>query len=118
MIKIIIKNINKTELEQKENEEENYIKNYKVNAVKENAGRIIDCIIIQILKALPSGEKIIEKELIINLIKHKITEDLQLRKYNVIETLFIKQRIDNLVKREIIKSHIDNSTNVISYSYC
>ena len=117
-IRVIIKNINKTELEQKENEEENYIKNYKVNAVKENAGRIIDCIIIQILKALPSGEKIIEKELIINLIKHKITEDLQLRKYNVIETLFIKQRIDNLVKREIIKSHIDNSTNVISYSYC
>ena len=116
-IRVIIKNINKTELEQKENEEENYIKNYKVNAVKENAGRIIDCIIIQILKALPSGEKIIEKELIINLIKHKITEDLQLRKYNVIETLFIKQRIDNLVKREIIKSHIDNSTNVISYSY-
>ena len=113
----IIKNMNKTESKQKENEEENYIKNYKVNAIKENAGRIIDCIIIQILKAIPSGETINEKDLIINLIKHKITEDLQLRKYNVIETLYIRQRIDNLSKREFIKSHIDNNTNVISYSY-
>ena len=72
---------------------------------------------IQILKGIPSEEKISEKNLIINIIKHKIIEDLQLRKYNVIETLYIKQRIENLVTREVIKSHVDKETNEISYSY-
>ena len=110
----MIKNANITESEKKEDE---YIKNYKVNAIKDNAGRIIDCIIIQILKGIPSGEKLQEKNLIINLLKHKIIEDLQLRKYNVIDTLYIKQRIDNLVTREVIKRNVDNETNDISYSY-
>ena len=106
------------ESEQKENQEKNYIKNYKVNAIKENSGRIIDCVIIQILKALEKGEKMNEKDLIINLIKHKIIEDLQLRKYNVIENLYIKERIDILCKREIIQRHEDRNSNTISYSYC
>ena len=72
---------------------------------------------IQILKGIPSEEKLSEKNLLINIIKHKIIEDLQLRKYNVIETLYIKQRIENLVTREVIKSHVDKETNEISYSY-
>ena len=117
-IKALLKKINKSESEQKENEEKNYIKNYKVNAIKENAGRIIDCVIIQILKALERGEKMNEKDLIINLIKHKIVEDLQLRKYNIIDTLYIKERIDILCKREIIQKHEDRDNNIISYSYC
>ena len=114
IIKGMIKNANTTETEQKEDE---YIKNYKVNAIKDNAGRIIDCILIQILKGMPSGENLQEKNLIINLLKHKLIEDLQLRKYNVIDTLYIKQRIDNLVTREVIKRNVDNETNDISYSY-
>ena len=117
-IKALLKRINQMESEQKENQEKNYIKNYKVNAIKENAGRIIDCVIIQILKALEKGEKMNEKDLIINLIKHKIIEDLQLRKYNVIENLYIKERIDILCKREIIQRQEDRNTNTISYSYC
>ena len=116
-IKALIKNINKTESEKKEDDEKNYIKNYKVNAIKENAGRIIDCVIIQILKALPKGEKINEKDLIISLIKHKIIEDLQLRKYNVIDTLYIKDRLDGLAKREVIQKNEDSDTNIITYSY-
>ena len=116
-IKALLKKINKSESEQKENEEKNYIKNYKVNAIKENAGRIIDCVIIQILKALERGEKMNEKDLIINLIKHKIVEDLQLRKYNIVDTLYIKERIDILCKREIIQKHEDRDNNIISYSY-
>ena len=114
VIKGMLKNKNNTESEQKEDE---YIKNYKVNAIKDNAGKIIDCVMIQILKGIPSEEKISEKNLIINIIKHKIIDDLQLRKYNVIETLYIKQRIENLVTREVIKSHVDKETNEISYSY-
>ena len=117
-IKALLKRINQIESEQKENQEKNYIKNYKVNAIKENSGRIIDCVIIQILKALEKGEKMNEKDLIINLIKHKIIEDLQLRKYNVIENLYIKERIDILCKREIIQRHEDRNSNTISYSYC
>ena len=117
-IKALLKRINQMESEQKENQEKNYIKNYKVNAIKENSGRIIDCVIIQILKALEKGEKMNEKDLIINLIKHKIIEDLQLRKYNVIENLYIKERIDILCKREIIQRHEDRNSNTISYSYC
>ena len=117
-IRTIIKNMNKTESEQKENEKEDYIKNYKSNAVKDNAGKIIDCVIMQILKALPSGENMIEKDLIINLLKHKIVNDLQLRKYNAIDTLYLKQRLDNLVSLDYIKRNIDSNTNVISYSYC
>ena len=116
-IKALLKRINQMESEQKENQEKNYIKNYKVNAIKENSGRIIDCVIIQILKALEKGEKMNEKDLIINLIKHKIIEDLQLRKYNVIENLYIKERIDILCKREIIQRQEDRNTNTISYSY-
>ena len=108
----MIKNINKEESEQKEIGK----KNYKINAIKENALKIIDCVIIQILKALPKGEKISEKELIISLIKHKIIEDLQLRKYKVIETMYIKERLENLAKREIINRFDDD--NIISYSYC
>ena len=114
VIKGMLKNKNNTESEQKEDE---YIKNYKVNAIKDNAGKIIDCVMIQILKGIPSEEKLSEKNLLINIIKHKIIEDLQLRKYNVIETLYIKQRIENLVTREVIKSHVDKETNEISYSY-
>ena len=114
IIKGMIKNANTTETKQKEDE---YIKNYKVNAIKDNAGRIIDCILIQILKGMPSGENLQEKNLIINLLKHKLIEDLQLRKYNVIDTLYIKQRIDNLVTREVIKRNVDNETNEVSYSY-
>ena len=114
VIKGMLKNKNNTESEQKEDE---YIKNYKVNAIKDNAGKIIDCVMIQILKGIPSEEKLSEKNLLINIIKHKIIEDLQLRKYNVIETLYIKQRIENLVTREVIKRHIDKETNEISYSY-
>ena len=114
VIKGMLKNKNNTESEQKEDE---YIKNYKVNAIKDNAGRIIDCILIQILKGMPSGENLQEKNLIINLLKHKLIEDLQLRKYNVIDTLYIKQRIDNLVTREVIKRNVDNETNEVSYSY-
>ena len=114
VIKGMLKNKNNTESEQKEDE---YIKNYKVNAIKDNAGKIIDCVMIQILKGIPSEEKLSEKNLLINIIKHKIIEDLQLRKYNVIETLYIKQRIENLVTREIIKRHVDKETNEISYSY-
>ena len=117
-IKALLKRINQMESEQKENQEKNYIKNYKVNAIKENSGRIIDCVIIQILKALEKGEKMNEKDLIINLIKHKIIEDLQLRKYNVIENLYIKERIDILCNREIIQRHEDRNSNTISYSYC
>ena len=117
-IKALLKRINQIDSEQKENQEKNYIQNYKVNAIKENAGRIIDCVIIQILKALEKGEKMNEKDLIINLIKHKIIEDLQLRKYNVIENLYIKERIDILCKREIIQRHEDRNSNTISYSYC
>ena len=113
----MIKNINKKESENKENEEINYMKNYKVNAIKENVGRIIDCVIIQILKALSREEKMKEKDLIINLLKHKIIDDLQLRKYNSIDTLYIKERIENLNKREIIKKHFDNDDDIISYSY-
>ena len=116
-IKALLKRINQIESQQKENQEKNYIKNYKVNAIKENSGRIIDCVIIQILKALEKGEKMNEKDLIINLIKHKIIEDLQLRKYNVIENLYIKERIDILCKREIIQRQEDRNTNTISYSY-
>jgi len=112
ILRNMLKNINKEDSEQKEFES----KNYKVNAIKENAGKIIDCVIIQILKALPKGEKISEKELIINLIKHKIIEDLQLRKYKVIETMYIKERLENLAKREIINRFDDD--NIISYSYC
>ena len=112
IIKTMIKNINKEESEQKEIGK----KNYKINAIKENALKIIDCVIIQILKALPKGEKISEKELIISLIKHKIIEDLQLRKYKVIETMYIKERLENLAKREIINRFDDD--NIISYSYC
>ena len=111
ILRNMLKNINKEDSEQKEFES----KNYKVNAIKENAGKIIDCVIIQILKALPKGEKISEKELIINLIKHKIIEDLQLRKYKVIETMYIKERLENLNKREIINR--EDNDNVISYSY-
>ena len=59
-----------------------------------------------------------EKDLIINLIKHKIIGDLQLRKYNVIENLYIKERIDILCKIEIIQKNEDRNTNSISYSYC
>ena len=114
VIKGMLKNKNNTESEQKEDE---YIKNYKVNAIKDNAGKIIDCVMIQILKGIPSEEKLSEKNLLINIIKHKIIEDLQLRKYNVIETLYIKQRIENLVTREVIKRHVDKETNEISYSY-
>ena len=114
IIKGMMKNVNTKESEQKEDE---YIKNYKVNAIKDNAGRIIDCIIIQILKGIPSGENLKEKDLIINLLKHKIIEDLQLRKYDVIDTLYIKQRIDNLVSREVIKRNEDKESNDISYSY-
>ena len=114
VIKGMLKNKNNTESEQKEDE---YIKNYKVNAIKDNAGRIIDCILIQILKGMPSGENLQEKNLIIILLKHKLIEDLQLRKYNVIDTLYIKQRIDNLVTREVIKRNVDNETNEVSYSY-
>lgn len=66
---------------------------------------------------MPSGENLQEKNLIINLLKHKLIEDLQLRKYNVIDTLYIKQRIDNLVTREVIKRNVDNETNEVSYSY-
>ena len=73
---------------------------------------------MQILKALPSGENMIEKDLIINLLKHKIVNDLQLRKYNDIDTLYLKQRLDNLVSLDYIKRNIDSNTNVISYSYC
>ena len=114
IIKGMIKNVNTKESVQKEDE---YIKNYKVNAIKDNAGRIIDCIIVQILKGIPSGENLQEKDLIINLLKHKLIEDLQLRKYNVIDTLYIKQRIDNLVTREVIKRNEDKESNDISYSY-
>ena len=114
IIKGMIKNVNTKESVQKEDE---YIKNYKVNAIKDNAGRIIDCIIVQILKGIPSGENLQEKNLIINLLKHKLIEDLQLRKYNVIDTLYIKQRIDNLVTREVIKRNEDKESNDISYSY-
>ena len=116
-IKNMIKNINKKESENKENEEINYMKNYKVNAIKENVGRIIDCVIIQILKALSREEKMKEKDLIINLLKHKIIDDLQLKKYNSIDTLYIKERIENLNKREIIKKHFDIDDDIISYSY-
>ena len=114
IIKGMIKNVNTKESVQKEDE---YIKNYKVNAIKDNVGRIIDCIIVQILKGIPSGENLQEKDLIINLLKHKLIEDLQLRKYNVIDTLYIKQRIDNLVTREVIKRNEDKESNDISYSY-
>ena len=114
IIKGMIKNVNTKESVQKEDE---YIKNYKVNAIKDNAGRIIDCIIVQILKGIPSGENLQEKDLIITLLKHKLIEDLQLRKYNVIDTLYIKQRIDNLVTREVIKRNEDKESNDISYSY-
>ena len=117
-LKYMLKNSNKTDLSQEEIEKNNYNKNYKVNAIKDNAAKIIECVIIQILKALPKEEKMIEKTLVINVIKHKIIEDLQLRKYNnIVDTLFIKGRIEYLNQREIIHRHLDNQNNIVSYSY-
>ena len=117
IVRGIIKKNNQAQLEESEIKEKNYNKNYKSNAIKDNAGRIIDCIIAKIIKVLPKEDKITEKDLIITLVKHKLIADLQLKKYNVVDTPFIKQRIDSLVDKEIIKRYIDKETNIISYSF-
>ena len=116
IVKGMINKMNNLERDKNEKEKDDYNRNYKVIAIKENARFIIDCVIMQITKSLPNGETISEKDLIITILKHKLISDLNLNKYKLVDTSFIKQRISNLVEREYIKFH--ESENQISYSYC
>ena len=116
IIKGMIKKMNSLENDKNEKEKNEYNKNYRTNAIKDNARHIIDSIIIQIIKALPRGERISEKELVINTIKHKLIADLHLNKYNVVDPQFIKQRISTLVERNFIQIHNDEAN--LTYSYC
>ena len=116
IVKGMINKMNNLERDKNEKEKDEYNRNYKVIAIKENARFIIDCVIMQITKSLPNGETISEKDLIITILKHKLISDLNLNKYKLVDTSFIKQRISNLVEREYIKFH--ESENQISYSYC
>ena len=114
IVKGMINKLNNIERDKNEKEKDDYNRNYKVIAIKENARFIIDSVIMQIVKALPKGETISEKDLVITTVKHKIISDLHLNKY--VDATFIRQRISSLVEREFIKSHeIENHT---SYSYC
>jgi hypothetical protein len=116
IIKGMIKKMNSLENDKNEKEKNEYNKNYRTNAIKDNARHIIDSIIIQIIKALPRGERISEKELVINTIKHKLIADLHLNKYNIVDPQFIKQRILTLVERNLIQIHNDEAN--LTYSYC
>ena len=116
ILKGMIKKMNNVEKDKDEKEKDDYNKNYKTFAIKENARFIIDCVIMQITKALPKGETISEKDLIITTIKHKLVNDLQLSKYKVVDYPFIKQRISSLVERDLIKVYDNDGKS--SYSYC
>ena len=116
ILKGMMKKMNNVEQDKIEKEKDDYNKNYKTFAIKENSRFIIDCVIMQITKALPKGENISEKDLIITTIKHKLINDLQLSKYKVVDYPFIKQRISSLVERDLIKVHDNDGKS--SYSYC
>ena len=115
IIKGMIKKMNNFENDKNEKEKEDYNRNYRAMAVVKNIKHIIDCIIMQITKALPKGENISEKELIINTIKHQIIQDLGLSKNKGIDTPLIKERLSSLVERNFIQIH--STENSISYSY-
>ena len=57
-IKGMVKKMNIFEKDKNEKEKEAYNKNYKDTAVIKNIKHIIDCIVMQITKALPKGENI------------------------------------------------------------
>ena len=116
LLKGMIKKMISLEKDKVEKEKDDFNKNYKIIAIKENARFIIDCVIMQITKALPNGEKISEKDLIITTVKHKLINDLHLSNYKVVDYPFIKQRISSLVERDLIKFHENES--VPCYSYC
>ena len=114
-IKGMVKKMNIFEKDKNEKEKEAYNKNYKDTAVIKNIKHIIDCIVMQITKALPKGENISEKDLIITTIKHQLIQDLHLTKNKAIDTPFIKERLSSLVERDLIKIH--STENSVSYSY-
>ena len=116
VIKRMLKKMNTLENEKKEKEQDEYNKNYRTNAIKDNVRHIIDVIIMKIAKALPRGEHILERDLVMNTIKHKLISDLYLNKYKAIDTPFIKQRISTLVERNFLEIHNDGDN--LSYSYC
>ena len=114
-IKGMVKKMNIFENDKNEKEKVAYNKNYKEIAVIKNIKHIIDCIVMQITKALPKGENISEKDLIITTIKHQLIQDLHLTKNKAIDTPFIKERLSSLVERDLIKIH--STENSVSYSY-
>ena len=116
IIKGMIKKMNAIENDENEKEKNEYNKNYRTNAIKDNVRHIIDSVIIQIIKALPKGESMSEKEIVMTTIKHKLVADLHLNKYKVVDPPFIKQRISSLVERGLIQIHNDEDN--LKYSYC
>ena len=115
IIRGMIKKMNNIEKDKNEKEQDEYNRNYRTIAVKDNAKYIIDCVLMQIIKALPKGETIAEKNLVMFTIKHKLILDLHLDKYKVVDTPFIKERIASLVERNFIQIHSNEST--LTYSY-
>ena len=115
IIRGMIKKMNNIEKDKNEKEQDEYNRNYRTIAIKDNAKYIIDCVLIQIIKALPKGETIPEKNLIMFTIKHKLIMDLHLDKYRVVDTPFIKERISSLVERNLIQIHSNESN--LTYSY-
>ena len=115
IIRGMIKKMNNIEKDKNEKEQDEYNRNYRTIAIKDNAKYIIDCVLIQIIKALPKGEIIPEKNLIMFTIKHKLIMDLHLDKYRVVDTPFIKERISSLVERNLIQIHSNESN--LTYSY-
>ena len=115
IIKGMIKKMNNVEKDKNEKEQDEYNKNYRTIAVKDNVKYIIDCVLMQIIKALPKGETIPEKNLVMYAIKHKLILDLHLDKYKVVDTPFIKERIASLVERNFIQIH--SNENTLTYSY-
>ena len=115
IIRGMIKKMNNIEKDKNEKEQDEYNRNYRTIAIKDNAKYIIDCVLIQIIKALPKGETIPEKNLVMFAIKHKLIMDLHLDKYRVVDTPFIKERISSLVERNLIQIHSNESN--LTYSY-